>query len=52
MPKTDKEAKIRGYRRKGNPWEGGVVDKNCCCKGGVCWIQVRLTKSNLEDRGS
>ena len=23
MPKTDKEEKIRGYRRKGNPWGGG-----------------------------
>ena len=34
MPKTDKEEKIRGYRRKGNPWGGGVVDANCYCKGG------------------
>ena len=34
MPKTDKEEKIRGYRRKGNPWGGGIVDANCYCKGG------------------
>ena len=26
---------------------GGVVDANCYCKRGVCWIQVSLTKSNL-----
>ena len=31
----------------------GVVDANCCCKGGgVYWIQVGKTKSNLGDRGS
>ena len=32
---------------------GGVVNANCYWKGGgVCWIQVRLTKSNPGDRGS
>ena len=36
MPKTDKEEKNQGYRRKGNPWGrgGGLVDANCYCKGG------------------